>query len=131
MGKFDFNFDVELTQKLERLSNFDEIAEAMLTEASPILLRHVKNEVSKHKDTGDLLMSIKAQKKPRKNKYGWYTSVLPTGKDSDGVSNMQKMAHLEYGTQSISPTPILQKAVNDARDEVNEKMMEVMERYTK
>jgi len=129
VGKFDFYFDPDLTKKLEGLSNFDEISEEMLTD--PIILRHVKTEVEKHKDTGDLLASIKPQKKPHKNERGWFTSVLPTGKDSKGERNMAKLAHLEYGTAEIAPKPILTKAMNDAREEVNEKMMEVMERYTK
>ena len=131
MGKFDFHFDVKLTQQLERLKNFDEIAETMLIEATPILLRHVKGEVAKHKRTGDLLASIQQQRKPTKNDRGWFMSVLPTGKDRKGVSNMAKLVYLEYGTKSIRPKPILTKALNDAREEVNEKMMEVMERYTK
>ena len=59
MGKFDFQFDTELTQKLERLANFDEIAEEMLNEAVPILEREVKTECSKHIRTRDMLNSIK------------------------------------------------------------------------
>lgn len=130
MGKFDFNFDVKLTQQLEKLSNFDKIAEEMLTEAVQILERHVKSEVSKHKDTGDMLLSIRHQKKPKKNKNGdWYTAVIPTGEDRHGVRNMEKMAHLEYGTSEIQPKPILSKALNDAREEVTEKMTTIFNKW--
>lgn len=128
MGKFDFTFNVKLTQKLEKLNNFDEIAEQMLTESVPILERHVKSEVSKYKDTGDMLDSIRHQKKPKKNDHGWYTAVIPTGEDRHGVRNMEKMAHLEYGTSKIPPKPIISKALNDAREEVNEKMQEVFDK---
>lgn len=129
MGKFDFQFDTELTKKIERLSNFDEIAVDMLTEASPILLSRVKNEVGKHKDTGDLYASIKLMKKPKKNQYGWFISVIPTGTDSKGVRNMEKLAHLEYGTSKIAPKPILTKALEDARDEVGESMQNTLNKW--
>jgi HK97 gp10 family phage protein len=132
VGKFDFVFDAKLTRQLEKLSNFDEIAEEMLTEAVLILARCVKRSIGKFgTDEGYLLSSIRTQKKPEKNEYGWYTSVIPTGKDDHGVWNMQKLMILEYGTRYIKPRSILSNAVNNAREEVNEKMMEVMERYTK
>ena len=132
MGKFDFHFDVELTQKLERLQNFDEIAEQMLTEAVPILAKNVKRSIGKNgTKEGYLLSSIRTQKKPEKNEYGWYTSVIPTGRDPSGVSNMQKLMILEYGTRYIKPRCVLSNAVNNARAEIEAKMMEVMYRYTK
>lgn len=136
MGKFDFNFDGELTRKLEQLSNFDEIAEQMLTEAAPILARRVKVSIAKGVNretaTGNLLTSIRTKKKPEKNRYGWYTAVFPTGKSDDGkITNAQKLVQLEYGTRYMKPRGLVTKAVNEARELVNEKMMEVMERYTK
>jgi hypothetical protein len=38
---------------------------------------------------------------------------------------MEKMAHAEFGTSNQPPTPILTKALNDAGDEVTEKMQEL------
>jgi len=132
VGKFDFNFDPAFTRKLEKLANFDEIAEQMLTEAAPILAKNVKRSIGKDgTKEGYLLSSIRTQKKPEKNEYGWFTSVIPTGYDPSGVSNMQKLMILEYGTRYIKPRAVLSNAVNNAREEVNAKMMEVMERYTK
>lgn len=124
MGKFDFNFDTELTRQLERLENFDEIAPKVIDEAVPIIERHVKSETSKHKLTGDMLDSIKTTK-ATKNEYGWFATVRPTGKDRNGVRNMDKMAHAEFGTSTQTPTPILTKATNDAQGEVAEKMQEI------
>lgn len=132
MGKFDFNFDTELTRQLERLENYDEIAEKILTEAIPILERKVVSETDKYHEYSkdyELVNSIKATK-PKKNKNGWYIRVIPTGNDKNGVRNMEKMAHLEYGYttkkgKDITPKPIITKALNDAREEVNAKMQEV------
>lgn len=124
MGKFDFHFDAQLTRKLERLSNFDEIAERMLNESVPILERHVVAETSKHRRTGGLVNSIK-KTSAYKNKYGWFVTVRPTGKDKKGVRNMEKMAYAEFGTSKQPPKPILTKAINDATDAVTEKMQQI------
>jgi len=124
MGKFDFQFDQELTRQLERLGNYDNIAPLILNGAVPILKRSVKAECAKHKRTGDMIDSVK-ETTASKNKYGWYVVVRPTGKDRNGVRNMEKMAHAEFGTSKQPPTPILTKALNDVRDEVTEKMQEL------
>jgi hypothetical protein len=129
MGKFDFQFDEELTKQLERLEDFDNIAPKLLDGAVVILENRVRNEVAKHKQTGDLYNSIKASK-ATKNKYGWHVCVRPIGRDRKGTSNMEKLAHLEYGYKSkygkqISPKPILTKAINDAKEEVEVKMQEI------
>lgn len=123
MGKFDFNFDAEFTRQLERLENYDEIAPEILNSVAPILEKKVRDETAKHKDTGDMLKSIRTTK-ASKNKYGYFVMVRPTGKDRKGNRNMEKMAHLEYGTSKITPKPIMTKAINDARQVVNEAMQE-------
>jgi len=128
VGKFTFEVDPDFAKKLIQLGDFDDIAVEMLEEVTPILKSHVMSEVEKHKDTGDLLASIKSMKKPKKNKYGWFTAVLPSSEDSHGVRNMAKLAHLEYGMSNITPTPILSKAINDATPEIVAKMEEVFER---
>lgn len=138
MGKFDFNFDAELTRQMERLSNYDAIAETMLSEAVPILEREVISETDKYHEYSqdyELVNSIKPTK-PKKNKYGWFIRVIPTGKDKYGVRNMEKMAHLEYGYKTkkgkhITPKPIITKALNDAREEVNAKMQEIFNEAVK
>lgn len=130
MGKLDFTIDGDFARKLERLADFDAIAEEALTEAVPILETHVKIETAKHKDTGDMLASIRTQKKPKKSKSGnWYTAVLPTGEDANGVRNMEKMALLEYGTSKIPARPILSKALNDAREKIYAKIQEVVDKW--
>lgn len=132
MGKFDFQFDEEFTRQLEKLENYDNLAPKILEGAVPVLKRYVVNETDKYHEYSqdyELVNSIK-ETKPTKNKYGYYVGVHPTGKDGKGVSNMEKMACLEYGYKSkhgknISPKPILTKAVNAATDEVAERMQEI------
>ena len=44
---------------------------------------------------------------------------------------MAILAHLEYGTSKQSPIPILSKAINDSKSEVEAKMREVFEEEIK
>lgn len=124
MGKFDFNFDQELTRQLERLENYDEIAPRILNGAVVILQKRVMSECANHVQTADLLNSIK-KTTADKNKYGWYVCVRPTGVDGKGVRNMEKLVYAEYGTSKQSPTPILTKATKDSESEVADRMQEI------
>ena len=127
MGKFDFEVPTDFLKQLGKLADVDRIAPKMLNEALPILERNVKAEVSKHVVSGDLLKSIKMSK-AKKNKYGYYASVRPTGTDKKGVRNMEKMVYLEYGTSKQSPAPTLTKAIKDSEKAVLNKMQEVFNR---
>ena len=127
MGKFDFEIPTDFIKQLGKLADVDRIAPQMLNEALPILERNVKSEVSKHVVSGDLLKSIKMSK-AKKNKYGYYASVRPTGTDKKGVRNMEKLVYLEYGTSKQASKPTLTKAIKDSEKAVLDKMQEVFDR---
>ena len=131
MGKFDFEISPEFLKALGRLADVDRIAPKMIDEAIPILLENVKSETSQHKRTGDMYKSIKKTKAGKSSKGGYYAMVRPTGKDSKGIRNMEKMAYLEYGTSKQLATPVLTKALNDSEPAVLNKMREVFEREVK
>ncbi len=127
MGKFDFEIPADFIKQLGRLADVDRIAPQMIDEAIPILESNVKVEVAKHKRTGALANSVK-KTKAKKNKYGYYASVRPTGKDKKGVRNMEKMVYLEYGTKKQPARPTLTKAIKDSESAVLDKMQEVFSR---
>lgn len=127
MARFDIDFPDDLVLKLEKLENFDEIAEEMLTEAEPILKKAIISEARTHQDTGDMIESITSQIK--KNDIGWFLTTYPRGKDRDGVRNMDKMMYIEYGTRDKPADPILSRAVRKAEFRVIAKMQEVFDRY--
>lgn len=131
MGKFDFVIPDDFMRSLGRLADVDKVAPMMIDEAMPILESSVKQELSKHRRTGDMVNSVK-KTKTQKNKAGnWYAVVRPTGVDSKGVRNMEKLAHAEYGTAKQRATPILTKAIADSQQAVQDKMREVYEREMK
>ena len=129
MAKFDIQGIDDLMDELSYL-DVERIAPMMLEEAEPILTKEVVKQVGKHRDTGDMVESIKSTGAER-TKNGYYLAVRPTGKDRKGVRNMEKLAYLEYGTGREAARPVLTKAVHAAEEEVLKKMQEVYDRETK
>ena len=126
-------FEVEgIDDLMKELSSLDaeRLAPVMLEEAVPILKDAVVKGASAHKDTGAMVNSIK-QSGASRNQMGYYICVRPTGKDKDGVRNMEKMAALEYGVGGRqAATPVLTPAVHAAEEPVLKKMQEVFDRET-
>ena len=127
-------FEVEgIDDLMKEISSLDaeRLAPVMLEEAVPILKDAVVKGASAHKDTGAMVDSIKPSGASR-NQKGYYICVRPTGKDKDGVRNMEKMAALEYGVGGRqAATPVLTPAVHAAEEPVLKKMQEVFDRETK
>ena len=128
MGKFTFDISDDFMKQLGNLSDVERIAPMMIDEAIPILESSVVKEASKHKRTGNMVKSIKSTKAKLTKNGGHYACVRPTGKDKNGVRNMEKMAYLEYGTRHQKATPCLSTAVHNAENAVLKKMQEVFNR---
>lgn len=128
MGKFSFTIPDDFVKQLGNLADVDRIAPTMIDEAMPILERKLKQELSKHKRTGDMIDSVKKTKAGKTRTDAYFAIVRPTGTDRKGVRNMEKLAHAEYGTSKQPPTPILTKALKDSEPAVLEKMQEVFSR---
>ena len=139
-------YDDTLSGALSTLSTqFGEIAQKALKEASPVLTESMKKNaraVIRHEGDSEMVKSIKA-KAPKKTKNGaWIANVVPTGYSSHyfvrskgkkarkyKVSNGAKMVWLEYGNRGGKQParPFIKKAVNDVegrildviQDEVN------------
>lgn len=129
MAKFSVDpkdFDIVL-KELERSADVDSWGPKALAEASPILEESIKRRASSHDRTGAMTRSIKPTK-PKKNRWGHFVVIRPTGKDKKGVRNMEKLVYMEYGTSKQSATPVMTPALNDAKEKVNQKLQEVFER---
>lgn len=129
MGTFRMDIPNELTKLLSTMeTQMNEISVDAVKEAEPIVVDALKAECSKHNVSGDdktrgqMVASIKATG-PKKNALGIYDFVRPTGKDSKGVRNMEKLAYLEYGTSKQPATPVCQKV----KDQISKKVADTME----
>lgn len=130
MGRFDVHTD-EIDSLMKDLSilDFSMLAPKMLEEAAPIVKGNIERRSAAHHDSGAMEGSIQPKKVAR-GAAGYQISIRPTGKDSKGVRNMEKMCYLEYGTAKQAATPVMGPAVAESEEPVYEKMQEVFDRET-
>ena len=123
MAKFSFQISDDLTRQLNALGNVDEIAPKMIKAGLPIVENELTKRSAAHKETGEMIASIKAIK-PKKTNSGHIGIVRPTGTDSKGVRNMEKMAYLEYGTSRQKSTPVIAPTIAATENQVHEAMQQ-------
>ena len=126
MAQFSFDIPDSLTRQLDALGDIDNIAPKMIRAGFPIVEKELTRRSAFHKRTGEMIASIEATE-PRKTENGHIGIVRPTGKDSKGVRNMEKMAYLEYGTSHQKSTPVITPTIVATEDEVAEAMQEVFD----
>lgn len=145
MADFQLDFDDSIFKGLEKLSDTEAVSEKMLKEASSIIVSSMKSELNIHRQTAELVNSVKPTK-PKRNKSGDnFVIVRPTGKSTTAIAksgktyvrkkavrNMEKLASLEFGnSHGQKPMPIIEKAVKSTEEAVLDKMNEVYNRETK
>ena len=129
MAKFDLEGFDDLISSLNMLE-FEKMAPKMLDAAVPILERNIKSRALAHHRTGAMAGSIR-KGSIRATSEGYRCTVRPTGTDSKGVRNMEKMVYLEYGTYKQTATPVLGPAVAESESSCLEKMQKVFDDFTK
>ncbi len=144
MADFQLDFDDSIFKGLDKLSDTEKISAKMLQEASPIVVESMKSELKLHKQTSELVNSVKPTK-PKRNKSGDNVVVVrPTGKSTTtiaksgkaytrkkAVRNMEKLASLEFGnSHGQKPTPIIEKVIKGTEKAVFDKMSDVYNRET-
>lgn len=120
-----------LVKELERAGNLDEIAPKMLNAAAPYLVDTIKKALAAHRRTGSLINSVKAGKAKKMKNGGYRIATRFEGYDPEsyktdsfprGTPNAVKAMGLEYGSSNEPARPFLQRALNDAEDDVIEIM---------
>lgn len=135
--KFEVDMPKEFWQQFENLKNIDAVAPKMLQAAAPIAVDAIKKRLRPHRDTGQLIDSVKAgkpQKAKRSDGYvlkinfaGYDKIRKPTPSQPKGVSNLIKAAGLEYGNANEPARPFMKAAANDCQPEAAEAMQQVFE----
>lgn len=124
MAKFSMEGFGDLAKSLEKIGKYDEYAPDILNGSLDALKKNIIKRAKQHQKTGDMADSIK-QTPAKKNKYGWFSTISPSGTDKNGMRNMTKLAYIEYGTSHQDPHPIIAPAVNESSQAVKEKMQEI------
>lgn len=142
------SFDVHgfdgLMAELDRMGRLNEIAPKMMKAGMEVLEKEVIAEASKHKDTGEMVASIKRTGLSYTASGSYYMCTRPTGYASkktrqsrkdhgEGTGrrklrNMEKLVYLEYGAKGRPATPVIKTAVLRAEPGVIQAMREVFER---
>lgn len=99
MANFEIIWADDFQKQLENLgAKFDEIAPKMIDEAAPILEESMKRKLLRHKDTGELINSIKAKKAKPVKGGGYYGYVTATGVAKGKVyKRARKKRRIFYG----------------------------------
>lgn len=133
MGFQTMGFE-DMEKELSKNADAERIACEAIDAASPVLEKTLKNEienvVTEEYSTGELAKSIKATD-AKVNGYGCFAAVKPTGTDSKGVRNGEKMAYMEYGTSKQTPKPVLRKAIGKSEKACLEAMQKKYDEVTK
>lgn len=127
MGSMNFNIDSGFIRQLEKMGDTENLIPKIIEETTPIVENSLKGALRKHKRTGSMINSIKATK-VKKNQNGYYAVVRPTGKDENGVRNIEKMVYSEYGTSKQKADPVQKQVINETENAINEKAQEIFNR---
>ncbi|MDE7436788.1 MAG: HK97 gp10 family phage protein [Lachnospiraceae bacterium] len=121
----------DLFTALNKLSR-PELAEKCLQEGAKPLKTALVNQAAAHVDTGEMRASIRPSKVKTRKNGAKAIVVRPTGKDSKGVRNMQKLASLEFGahnsTHNQPATPVIIPAVEESKNDVQDAMQKAFEK---
>lgn len=145
MGQFDIHGFEGLFAELERLGRTEDIAPRMMEAGMEVLQTEVVEAASQHKDTGEMVGSIKPTGLTRTTDGAYYMCTRPTGyasgkkwrnsrkKHGEGsgrqrLRNMEKLVYLEYGVKGRPATPVMKTAVLKAEPEAVRAMRRVFER---
>ena len=141
MANLNFVIDNDFTRMIERLENVEEIAPKILHAGGSVLLTYVKRGIIANGSDKSHQLYRSMNMKVFKGKHGgFYATVNPLGysqkyMDKDGniktrseaVANARKLIAIEYGTRKQYPKPFMQKAINDAKSEIEKVMQQVFE----
>lgn len=129
MAEFDVHGFENLFAELERLGKSESAAPKMMEAGMEVLQKEVIAAASKHKDTGEMVTSIKPTGLTKSADGSYYMCTRPTGHASrkQKIRNMEKLVYLEYGVKGRPATPIIKSAIIKAEPGVVRAMRKVFE----
>lgn len=129
MAEFDVHGFETLFAELDRLGKSESAAPKMMEAGMKVLQKEVITAASKHKDTGEMVASIKPTGLTRSADGSYYMCTRPTGYASrkQKIRNMEKLVYLEYGVKGRPATPVIKSAIVKAEPGVVQAMRRVFE----
>ncbi len=130
MAQFTYYPDKVFLEQLNKLADEKLIERVLKTGGSmmvPVLKSNIRSAVKN--STGALEKSVKVSNVKTDREGNKCVYVLPTGKDKDGVTNMAKLAYIEYGVRKYNraPKPLILRTIKDSQVNVEKAMQEKLE----
>ena len=94
MADFQLDFDDSIFKDLEKLSDTEAVSEKMLKEASSIVASSMKSELNIHRQTAELVNSVKPTK-PKKNKSGDNVVVVRPHASYTSIATARRFSFLQ------------------------------------
>ena len=163
MANFHLEGLSEIIKEMEKLGScIDDVSYKMVDEAAEIMEKELKAAIKDNTQkygTGTLADSIH-HNKPKKNRYGYFSTSTARGTDNRGrskvesktehinskgekydlhrmknrkesIRNQDKLFYLEFGNSRQAPRPIIARCVRRAEPRVLDKMQAVFNRETR
>jgi len=130
MAQFTYYPDQEFLKQLNKLADeklIERVLKAGGSAMVPVLKVNIRSAVKN--STGALEKSVKVSNVKTDREGNKCVYALPTGKDKDGVSNMAKLAYIEYGVRKYNraPKPLILRTIKDSQVNVEKAMQEKLE----
>jgi len=130
MAQFTYYPDKVFLEQLNKLAD-EKLAERVLKAGGGAMVPYLKSGIRSavKNGTGDLEKSIKVSRVKTDKDGNKSVYILPTGKDRHGVSNMAKLAYIEYGVRKYNraPKPLILRTIKDSQVNVEKAMQEKLE----
>lgn len=128
-------FDSLVRKFSSEISDMDKTIKMALGEGGEILTRQTKDEIRRAANrgyaTGELARSV-SPTVPRKNSWGYFVAVRPTGSDPRGIRNGEKWGYLQHGNgRGSEPRDFQGKAVRNSEKEIAKRAQSVFERRSR
>ena len=124
---------IEVTIKdLQKMGDqAEEVARQMLHAAGEIVTWEWQKAIKAkgHIDTGDMMMSVKADKSAKKTGDGLAITVYPRGSDETGTNNALKAFVLHFGRKNMSGSGFVDIANKNAQEPAWSAMEDVFDRF--
>lgn len=134
----------EFAKKLEKFGADDTVYRRMAAAGQRPLKKALIKNLEAHRNTGQLIESLKAKVSRNKKDGSYFTRVIPTEyrnakNKTSQISNNQVLISLEYGThtppkvgkEKQPPRPLIAKSSREAMPEAAPEMQKALEKRAK
>lgn len=124
MADFEFDIPDDFLKDLDIFEN-EEVVDEMINSSLVIYQKAIQRALAKHKQSGELIKSVKIKKAKQAKTGARIGNVVFSGKDSAGSPNVVKAMALQYGNRHQPARPFMQAAIASCENEIISNMQNI------